>query len=235
MYAADFRKVARDALRGRWVMAVIAGLVAMILGAVIFQNYTMEITKRANDSGWFDGNWFNYHFSFFSWGLLKIWFSFISFIIGILTIIRLVIGGATTLGYAAFNLDLVDGVETNAGVIFSQYYRLGAGFCMQLLRGIYVALWTLLFVIPGIVASYSYAMTPYILLENPGMGANEAIRISKEMMQGNKGRLFCLHLSFIGWYILCVFTLGIGLFALRPYVEAAQAAFFREISGTRRF
>lgn len=235
MYAADFRKVARDAMKGRWVMVIIAGLVATILGAVIFQNYSMEITKRVSDSDWVDGNWFIYHFSFLRHGIFKIWWAFVSLAIGILSIIRLVIGGATTLGYAAFNLDLVDGVDTNAGVIFSQYYRLGAGFCMQLLRGIYVALWSLLFVIPGIVASYSYAMTPYILLENPGMGANEAIRISKEMMRGNKARLFCLQLSFVGWYILCAFTLGIGLLALRPYVEAAQAAFFREISGTRRF
>lgn len=235
MLAQDFRKVARDSLRGRWAMAVITGLVAMILGAVIFQNYSGEITSRIND--WSDGRW-TVSFSWLPWifrSVIELWLAFIGLIFGILTIVRFVIGGATTLGYAAFNLDLVDGVDTSASVVFTQYYRLGAGFCMQLLRAIYVALWTLLFVIPGIVASYSYAMTPYILLENPGMGANEAIARSKDLMRGNRMRLFCLQFSFVGWYILSMFTLGIGLIWLRPYVEAAQAAFYREITGTRRF
>ncbi len=233
MLAQDFRKVARDSLRGRWAMAVITGLVAVILGAVIFQNYSGEITSRIED--WSDGRW---SFTWLPWAfrtVIEMWLAFIGLIFGILTIVRLVIGGATTLGYAAFNLDLVDGVDTNASVIFTQYYRLGAGFCMQLLRGLYVALWTLLFVIPGIIASYSYAMAPYILLENPGMGANEAISRSKELMRGNRFRLFCLQFSFIGWYFLSMMTLGIGLLWLRPYVEAAQAAFYREITGTRRF
>lgn len=235
MLAQDFRKVARDSLRGRWAMAVITGLVAMILGAVIFQNYSGEITSRINE--WSDGRW-TVSFSWLPWifrSVIELWLAFIGLIFGILTIVRFVIGGATTLGYAAFNLDLVDGVDTSASVVFTQYYRLGAGFCMQLLRAIYVALWTLLFVIPGIVASYSYAMTPYILLENPGMGANEAIARSKDLMRGNRMRLFCLQFSFVGWYILSMFTLGIGLIWLRPYVEAAQAAFYREITGTRRF
>lgn len=235
MLAQDFRKVARDSLRGRWAMAVITGLVAMILGAVIFQNYSGEITSRINE--WSDGRW-TVSFSWLPWifrSVIELWLAFIGLIFGILTIVRFVIGGATTLGYAAFNLDLVDGVDTSASVVFTQYYRLGAGFCMQLLRGIYVFLWTLLFVIPGIMASYSYAMTPYILLENPGMGANEAIARSKALMRGNRMRLFCLQFSFVGWYILSMFTLGIGLIWLRPYVEAAQAAFYREITGTRRF
>ena len=87
--------------------------------------------------------------------------------------------------------------------------------------------------IPGIIASYRYAMTPYILLENPGMTANEAIKKSKELMQGNKWRLFCLQFSFIGWSILCVFTLGIGFLWLVPYMEAANAAFYREISAEK--
>ena len=235
MLAQDFRKVARDSLRGRWAMAVITGLVAMILGAVIFQNYRGLIKSIIND--WSDGRW-TVSFSWLPWifrSVIELWLAFIGLIFGILTIVRFVIGGATTLGYAAFNLDLVDGVDTSASVVFTQYYRLGAGFCMQLLRGIYVFLWTLLFVIPGIMASYSYAMTPYILLENPGMGANEAIARSKALMRGNRMRLFCLQFSFVGWYILSMFTLGIGLIWLRPYVEAAQAAFYREITGTRRF
>ena len=93
-------------------------------------------------------------------------------------------------------------------------------------------LWSLLLIIPGIIAGYSYAMTGYILAENPELTASEAIARSKEMMAGNRFRLFCLHFSFIGWEILCTLTLGIGNLWLRPYKQAAEAAFYREISGT---
>lgn len=83
-----------------------------------------------------------------------------------------------------------------------------------------------------IIASYSYAMTEYILADHPELSASEAISRSKEMMEGNRWRLFCLEFSFIGWSILCAFTLGIGYLWLTPYKEAAKAAFYREISGT---
>ena len=86
--------------------------------------------------------------------------------------------------------------------------------------------------IPGIIATYSYAMTEFILAEHPDLTASVAIAQSKEMMTGNRWRLFCLHISFIGWDILCAFTLGIGNLWLRPYKQAAEAAFYREISGT---
>lgn len=84
------------------------------------------------------------------------------------------------------------------------------------------------------IASYSYAMTEYILAENPEISANEAITMSKQMMDGNKWRLFCLDFSFIGWDILCGLTLGIGYLWLTPYKQAARAIFYREVSGTEK-
>ena len=83
-------------------------------------------------------------------------------------------------------------------------------------------------------AGYSYAMTGYILAEHPELTASEAIERSKEMTSGNRFRLFCLQFSFIGWSILCAFTFGIGNLWLRPYQQAATAAFYRDISGTER-
>lgn len=103
------------------------------------------------------------------------------------------------------------------------------------MRGLYTFLWSLLFIIPGIIAAYSYAMTGYILAEDPELTAGEAISRSKEMMSGNRFRLFCLQFSFIGWEILSALTLGIGNLWLRPYKQAAVAAFYREISGTEYF
>ena len=102
----------------------------------------------------------------------------------------------------------------------------------RLLRALYTFLWSLLFIIPGIVAGFSYAMTDYILAENPELTADEAITQSKTMMYGNRFRLFCLQFSFIGWDILATLAFGIGHLWLTPYKQAAYAAFYREVSGT---
>ena len=137
-----------------------------------------------------------------------------------------------TLGLCKFNLGLVDKKNPQFTDLFSCFDRFGAGFCVQFLRGLFTFLWSLLFVIPGIIASYRYAMAAYILAEHPDMTASEAINASKQMMVGNKWRLFCLEFSFIGWDILCLFTLGLGALVLNPYKEADYAAFYREVSGT---
>lgn len=104
---------------------------------------------------------------------------------------------------------------------------------MQFFQGMLIFLWSLLFVIPGIIASYRYAMTPYILAENMDLSVMEAISESKRLMKGNKLRLFFMELSFLGWQILCVLTLGIASLWVGPYMEAAKAAFYREISENR--
>ena len=75
-------------------------------------------------------------------------------------------------------------------------------------------------------------MTPFILAEHPEMTANEAISASKELMRGNRWRLFCLEFSFIGWQLLCLLTVGIGYLWLKPYESTARAVFYREISSS---
>lgn len=94
---------------------------------------------------------------------------------------------------------------------------------------IFVFLWSLLFLIPGIIKAYSYAMTPYILKDYPELSANQAINLSRKMMKGHKLDLFILQLSFIGWGILTLFTAGIGTLWLMPYMMTAQAAFYQDI------
>ena len=98
-----------------------------------------------------------------------------------------------------------------------------------LLQDVYTILWSLLLVIPGIIKSYSYAMTSFILKDEPEMKNNAAIEKSMAMMEGNKMKLFMLDLSFIGWAILCIFTLGIGLLFLQPYVAISRAAFYEDL------
>ena len=89
-------------------------------------------------------------------------------------IVSLILGGAGKLGYARYNLCLADHEDARFGDLFSQFDRLGDGFVMNLLLGIYTLLWSLLLIIPGIVKSYSYAMTPYILYEHPEYSPNDA-------------------------------------------------------------
>ena len=106
----------------------------------------------------------------------------------------------------------------------------GNPLVMGLLQTIFIFLWSLLFVIPGIVASYRYSMAPYILADNPEMDGKAALDSSKKLMYGKKGKLFCLHLSFIGWIILSAFTFGILYICyVAPYMQAATTAFYESI------
>jgi len=109
---------------------------------------------------------------------------------------------------------------------FGNYKHIVLGY---LLMEIKILLWTLCLIIPGIIKTFAYAMTPYILVENPEMGLRAAIERSEDMMRGHKFDLFYFYLTFIGWAILCVLTAGIGFFWLAPYVETGLAAFYEDV------
>ena len=95
------------------------------------------------------------------------------------------------------------------------------------LMNLKISLWTMLFIIPGIIKTYEYKMVPYILAEQPDISQKEAFSISRDMMMGYKSDAFILDLSFIGWEILSVFTCGIvGIFWTQPYVLATQAELY---------
>lgn len=92
-----------------------------------------------------------------------------------------------------------------------------------------IILWTLCFIIPGVIKSLAYAMTPYILFDEPQLNAGEAIAKSARMMHGHKTELLLLELSFIGWIILGVLSFGIGLFWVEPYMQCSIAAFYEDV------
>ena len=97
-------------------------------------------------------------------------------------------------------------------------------------RDLFTVLWTLLFIIPGIVKYYEYQMIPYMLADNPQMTKEQAFEESKRMMQGQKWKAFVLDLSFIGWNILSALTLGIlGSFYVQPYMDATHAALYEAL------
>lgn len=106
---------------------------------------------------------------------------------------------------------------------------------IMFLKDLYTVLWTLLFIIPGIVKSYEYQMIPYLLGEHPEMSTEEAFATSRELMRGNKWKAFVLDLSFLGWVILSVLTMGIlAIFYVMPYVYLTKAALYRELMGYDR-
>lgn len=109
---------------------------------------------------------------------------------------------------------------------FSNY---GRSILLYILTSVFTLLWSFLFIIPGIIKSYSYSMSPYILAENPDISAREAIKISKRMMYGHKWDLFKLYLSFFWWILLCILTLGVAAIYVGPYMEATFANFYNEL------
>ena len=162
----------------------------------------------------------------------------LSFIINVATafipvvgqIVGWVIGGPLLLGQ--FNLALrgAEHKKLEIGDGFVGFNQFGRAFVWMLLSGLYLFLWSLLFIIPGIIKSFSYAMTPFILLDHPEMGVNDAITASRRMMDGHKWEFFCLNLSFIGWWLLNILTLGILTFWIVPYQNITMASFYRSLA-----
>ena len=144
-------------------------------------------------------------------------------------IIGILLSGPLTLGLASCFLKLVRCEPFIFENLFDGFKKFSSSVIAQLLITIFVILWSLLLIIPGIIASYSYSMVFYILSDNPELSAMEALNKSKELMLGYKWKLFCLHLTFIGWGILAILTLGIGFLWLTPYIYGSVASFYEDL------
>ena len=150
----------------------------------------------------------------------------------VMAVVYFLLGSIVSVGYARSNLNLVDGGTASFQALFDYFPHWKNAALTQLRETLFILGGYLLFVVPGILATYSYAMTKFILAENPELSASEVMARSKELMAGNRWRLFCLQLSFIGWDILASLTFGIGQLWLTPYRQAATAAFYRELTGS---
>ncbi len=144
-------------------------------------------------------------------------------------ILRLSVFAFLTLGSVSFYLKVSRNEEVTWKELFSKTNLWLGLLGVTIVTGVFISLWSLLIVIPGIIASYRYAMVDYILLDNPNIGIMDCINKSKKMMYGHKMDLFLLHLSFIGWVILGVFTLGILYLWLMPYMSVTIANFYNSI------
>lgn len=159
------------------------------------------------------------------------------FVIAILTalitavpIANLILLPALALSLMKIYLNMTNGQKPKVGDMFCCVDQLGRAWWLNFLIGFFTSLWSLLFIIPGIIKALSYSMANYVLANHPEMTAREALNESKRITMGHKGELFVLGLSFLGWQILATFTLGILYIWLLPYIQATYANFYRSIT-----
>ena len=138
--------------------------------------------------------------------------------------------GAIEFGYCAYLITVTRNKDSDFGKLLSGFNRFGDVCITGILKWLFTGLWSLLFVIPGIVKSYSYAMSMYIMQDHPELSGNDAITKSRQMMDGHKFDLFILDLSFIGWYLLGALTFGILIiFYVEPYRQVTRTNFYEQL------
>ena len=147
----------------------------------------------------------------------------------IINIAIFVISGPLFLGISGYVLKRTRNEEINIENIFDGFKRFFPSFLLVFFSTLFILLWSLLLIIPGIIKGLGYSMAVYIMYDNPEISSLEALKRSQIMMKGYKGKLFCLYLSFIGWGLLCLLTLGIGFLWLAPYYYLADANFYENL------
>ncbi len=201
-----FRIVARQALTDKWAGAIGVGFVASVLGGINGFSATIEVDKDLNV------------FTLLNLNAILAAFA-----------LSLFVGSIIAVGYATYNLKLVDGKFMSIGDLFLHFSNYTTIVLTTLIKWVIILFLSIFLFVFGIIAYYNYALTNYILAENPDVTPTQALKLSKSMMKGNRFRLFCLEFSFLGWAILCIFTFGIGVLWLNPYISAAKTAFYRDL------
>lgn len=222
---------ARRALSGNWLIAIIAAIIAGLLGASVLNNATTSYDYSYEDFEESEDVENDITSMIPDEALVFIGAVVTVFAIAglIYAIIMFTIGSVVSIGYCRFNMDLIYGIRPSIGTLFSAFGQIKTAIAVRLLTGVLVGIGYIFLIVPGIILSYSYSMATFIMADNPYLTTTEVLRESRLLMKGNKLRLFCLNLSFIGYILLCILTLGIGFIWLTPYMNATYAAFYRQI------
>lgn len=200
----EIRAVAREELSGFWTMPVLASLVYFIISSICGVPDALGKAFPNSSAG----------LGLQSAGLL----------LSIFVIIPIAYG--FELSFLKF---LRGSKDDTVERMFDGFKTYGRALGVTLLQALFVFLWSLLLIIPGIIKSFAYAMAVYISKDYPELSPNECLDLSQEMMDGHKMDLFLLYLSFIGWALLCILSLGIGFLWLIPYINVSAAKFYEEI------
>ena len=210
----EYKNAALAALKGNWPSAIIATIIIVFISVVLSLPSTLLSVSLADRS-----------MAVALQGTDVMTLNYVGMALIILIVCPLAVGAAN-----AFRRLLADGDgNVTSNMLGDSLSGYGHNLWGMLLMCIYVGLWSLLLVVPGIIKSLSYAMTPYILKDYPELSANQAINLSMKMMKGHKFDLFCLMLSFIGWGFLAIFTFGIGYLWLAPYMSTTMVAFYEDV------
>lgn len=240
---ADLKFRAKDALRKNYWAVVIVSLILLILtgsgGHGGLASNPVGNSPYSSGSYIVDGA--NGIRSFWS----SVYFSPVQWIAAAAGIVFLLVFIALTLGFTLFVGNVIEvggkrfyieNLYSNPGVGKIFYGFQNGGYLnivkTMFLRDLYSTLWSLLFIVPGIIKYYEYRMVPYLLAEYPDMPSEEVFARSKEMMYGNKWDAFVLDLSFLPWLILSGLTIGIaGIFYVNPYRDATNAELYDVLAG----
>ncbi|CEI72647.1 MULTISPECIES: DUF975 family protein [Romboutsia] len=194
---AELKNSAKMQLKGHWGLAILTCLI-----------YTIIVEGTGVESGTAT-SWLNEN------------------IVITLNIIGLIFAGPIQLGFSRFILNLaIDNEKAKFTDLFSGFNVFIKSFVINLIITIASVIGTFLFVIPGIIVMLMFSQSYYILAENPELSIMDCLKKSANMMKGFKWELFILELSFLGWAILCVFTLGIGFLWYTPYYYTTLGNFY---------
>lgn len=223
---AELKDRAKDGLKRNYWKSVVVGLLVTLM-------YAFTV---ANGRGGAENGSLNEAFSGMSSGqvLAAIGLLFSAFLVGnlITAVVHAIIYNPLKVGISAFCMDAIDGTAPLKSILKGYgnggkfFYNVWALFVRDLL----VTLWSLLLVVPGIIKGLEYRLVEYVLADNPGIGVKDALAKSKELMKGHKWNVFVLDLSFLGWNILNILTLGIlGVFYVQPYQLLTNAALYETL------
>lgn len=233
-----FKTRAKNVLSKTYWISFALCLIAGLLGGFSSIGYQFSYKRNIGSynpqeyirNGFFDSAsfWHDYFRMFFVGGVI---FAVLMFAIAFSLAYTFFLTGPISVGKNRFFLENRKG-KTDFGDLF---YAFKGGKYLEIVKtvawqALFTILWSLLFLIPGIIKGYSYILTPYIISDNPKIGYRRALKLSMQMTQGYKWKIFVLHLSFIGWYLLGLLCCGLGLIFLAPYFEATMA----EMYGTMR-
>ncbi|SHJ73071.1 Uncharacterized membrane protein [Dethiosulfatibacter aminovorans DSM 17477] len=207
MYTDELKRHAFKILKEYWVQAVIVTFVVWLLTDAYTQQNFVDITQHGGQIERFNTA----------------------------NLLSLLVTGPLSLGVARFYMAIEKKKkDLNFYMIFDSFKDFKRTFLYHVLSSIFIILWSLLLIVPGIIAAIRYSMSYYLLAENPDMEAMEALRKSSDLMNGHKWEFFKFCLSFIGWAILCLLTMGIGFLVLIPYFQMSKLYFYRSITSTKK-
>jgi uncharacterized membrane protein len=219
-----FKERARNVLRQKYWPAFLVSLIEAVLvgGLNIYNRFSSNgpsYSHSYSDPGYF------LHPSFI--GLLMGIFSLV-WILG--TAYTFFVANPVQVGSSRYFIS----AQMGRGDISEIFYSFKSGRYLKIVgamawQALFIFLWSLLLIIPGIVKAYAYCLVPYIMAENPDIGYKEALKLSMQMTDGYKGDIFYLQLTFIGWFLLGVLCLGVGVLFVRPYFNAAMAEMYASL------